>query len=169
MDVWRIAVRAIVAYLFALLLVRISGKRTVGQASPFDFTIAVVVGDLFDDVLWAEIAASQFVAAMGAIFLAAAIVEVASSRSARVYFLVNGTPRILLRDGSVDRRELRGSQLSIADLAHLLRLDGIGRDEWDTIRLGVMEHDHHLSALRHPWAEPIQRKDASAVERSAGS
>jgi uncharacterized membrane protein YcaP (DUF421 family) len=169
MDLWRIAVRAIVSYLFALLLVRISGKRTVGQASPFDFAIAVIVGDLFDDVVWAEVAASQFVAAMGAIFLAAAIVETASSRSTRVYFFVNGFPRILLRDGAEDLHALQRSQLSRADLEHLLRLDGIGQDEWNTVRLGIMEHDHHLSALLHSWAEPVQRKDAPAVARSVRS
>lgn len=169
MDLWRIAVRAIFAYLFALLLVRISGKRTVGQASPFDFTIAVIVGDLFDDLLWAEVGASQFVAAMGALFFAAAVVEVASSRSARVYFFVNGLPRIVLRDGAVDVRALRRDQLSDADLAHLLRLEGIGRGEWETVRLGVMEHDHHLSVLRHRSAAPVPRKDVSAVARSARS
>jgi uncharacterized membrane protein YcaP (DUF421 family) len=107
--------------------------------------------------------------AMGAIFLAAAIVETASSRSTRVYFFVNGFPRILLRDGAEDLHALQRSQLSRADLEHLLRLDGIGQDEWNTVRLGIMEHDHHLSALLHSWAEPVQRKDAPAVARSVRS
>lgn len=42
---------------------RLSGKRAVKQASVFDFTMALALGDLIDDVLWAEVAAAQFVTA----------------------------------------------------------------------------------------------------------
>jgi uncharacterized membrane protein YcaP (DUF421 family) len=159
----RIAIRALVAFAFALLLVRISGKRTVGQASPFDFTIAIILGDLFDDLLWAEVAASQFFVAMGSIFFAAAIVEVGSARSRRFFLLVNGIPSIVLRNGSADRRALRRDQLSVADLEHLLRQDGIGRDGWGDVGLGVLEHDHHLSVIRRRDAEPVPRKEADSV------
>jgi uncharacterized membrane protein YcaP (DUF421 family) len=48
-----------------LVIVRVSGKRTVKQGSPFDFTVALVLGDIFDDAVWAEVAMSQFVVACG--------------------------------------------------------------------------------------------------------
>jgi uncharacterized membrane protein YcaP (DUF421 family) len=65
MDPLRIAVRAAFAFLVLLLLVRVSGKRTVKQGSPFDFTVALILGDMFDDAVWAEVAMSQFVVACG--------------------------------------------------------------------------------------------------------
>jgi uncharacterized membrane protein YcaP (DUF421 family) len=65
MDPLRIAVRAAFGFLFLWLLVRVSGKRTVKRGSPFDFTVALILGDMFDDVVWAEVAASQFVVACG--------------------------------------------------------------------------------------------------------
>jgi uncharacterized membrane protein YcaP (DUF421 family) len=40
---------------------RLSGKRTVRQASPFAFTLSLVLGDMVDDLLWAEVNASVFV------------------------------------------------------------------------------------------------------------
>jgi uncharacterized membrane protein YcaP (DUF421 family) len=67
MDPLRIAIRAVFAYLTLLVLVRVSGKRTVKQGSPFDFTIALVLGDIFDDAVWAEVAISQFVVAASAL------------------------------------------------------------------------------------------------------
>ena len=65
MDPLRIVVRVVFAYVVLLVLVRVSGKRTVKQGSPFDFTVALILGDLVDDVLWAEVNASLFVIAAG--------------------------------------------------------------------------------------------------------
>jgi uncharacterized membrane protein YcaP (DUF421 family) len=65
MDPLRIAARAAFAFLVLLVLVRVSGKRTVKQGSPFDFTVALILGDMFDDAVWAEVAMSQFVVATG--------------------------------------------------------------------------------------------------------
>lgn len=69
MDLVRIAVRVVFAYVVLLALVRSSGKRTVKQGSPFDFTMALILGDMFDDAVWAEVPASQFVVACGALVL----------------------------------------------------------------------------------------------------
>ena len=167
MDLGRIAVRALFSYLVALALVRLSGKRVVAQATPFDFTIALVLGDLFDDLIWAEVPASQFVMAAGAIFLPAAAVEAASCRSGRFYDLVNGLPAVILREGKSVREEMRSERLSRPDLEHLLRLDGIGPENWERVRMGVVEHDHHLSVLLEPPAEPVQRRDESDVRSAA--
>jgi uncharacterized membrane protein YcaP (DUF421 family) len=67
MDPLRIAVRAIFAYVMLLALVRLTGKRTVKQGSPFDFTVALILGDMVDDAVWAEAAMSQFVVAASAL------------------------------------------------------------------------------------------------------
>jgi uncharacterized membrane protein YcaP (DUF421 family) len=69
-DPLRIAIRVVFAYLVLLALVRSSGKRTVKQGSPFDFTIALILGDMFDDAIWAEVAVSQFVVACGMLLIA---------------------------------------------------------------------------------------------------
>jgi uncharacterized membrane protein YcaP (DUF421 family) len=68
MDPLRIAVRAVFAYAFALVLARIAGHRTVKQLDVTSFVVTVVMGDLFDDFFWAEVAASQFVVALSSLF-----------------------------------------------------------------------------------------------------
>lgn len=69
MDPLRIAVRAAFAYVILAAFVRLSGKRTVKHASPFDFTVALIIGDMVDDVLWAEVNASSFVVATAVLFM----------------------------------------------------------------------------------------------------
>jgi uncharacterized membrane protein YcaP (DUF421 family) len=80
MDPLRIAVRVLFAYVVLLVLVRQSGKRAVKHGSPFDFAVSLVLGDMVDDVLWAEVAASEFVVAAGALFAIHTAVDMARFR-----------------------------------------------------------------------------------------
>ena len=163
MDLWQIAVRAIIAYIYLFFTTRASGKRTIGQATPFDFIVSLIVGDLVDDALWAEVSMAKFGAAVGSIFICDAIDKILASQFAWFHRLVNGLPTIVLRDGVEDRKELKREQLSIDDLTHLCRLHGLGIEKWNEIRLGLFERDHSVATLPPNWAEPAQRKDAAAV------
>lgn len=62
MDLARIVVRVLFAWVFVQALVRLSGKRTVKQADILSFVVAVILGDMFDDLFWAEVGGAEFVA-----------------------------------------------------------------------------------------------------------
>jgi uncharacterized membrane protein YcaP (DUF421 family) len=63
MDPLRVFVRCAFALLVLLALVRLSGKRTLRHGDAFEFTIALVLGDIVDDAIWAEVPLSKFVVA----------------------------------------------------------------------------------------------------------
>ena len=81
MDPLRIVIRVLVAYVVLLVLVRLSGKRTVKQAGPFDFTIALVLGDIVDDFAWAEVTAAQFIVAAVTLVLTHTMLDLARYRA----------------------------------------------------------------------------------------
>jgi uncharacterized membrane protein YcaP (DUF421 family) len=156
MDPWRIAVRAVVAYVYLLIATRASGKRVVSQATPFDFVVALILGDLIDDFLWAEVSLAKFAAAVGSLISLDLLVKLGAYHSLRFSHLVNGTPTAVLRDGTELGDELRKEQLNEADLAHLLRLEGI--DKWEDVHLALVERDHEASVIRTPGAEPATKE-----------
>jgi len=158
MDLWRVAVRAFVAYVYLLVMTRASGKRVISQATPFDLMVSLIVGDLIDDALWAEVSMAKFGAAAGTIVLLELFVEMAAFRWRWFYRLVSGTPRVILRDGVEDRDALRREQLNEDDVAHLMRLDGF--DDWSEIQLAIIERDHEASVIRCRGAEPATKADA---------
>lgn len=160
MDLWRIAIRALVAYVYLMVTTRSSGKRVISQATPFDFVVSLIIGDLIDDLMWAEVSLPKFGAAVSSIFLCDAVVKIGAFHSTPFMHLVNGIPRVILRDGVKDQKALRREQLNELDLAHLLRLDGIDRDKWDDVHLGLLERDHQASVVLKPGAEPAKQKDA---------
>jgi uncharacterized membrane protein YcaP (DUF421 family) len=69
MDPLRLIVRIVFAYTVALLFVRITGHREIKHTDIQTFIVSLIIGDLFDDVIWLEIPASQFVAAVASLFL----------------------------------------------------------------------------------------------------
>lgn len=68
MDPLRIVIRVLFAYLVALVLVRIAGHREIKQVDIHSFIVALIMGDLFDDLFWLEVSAAQFVVALGTLF-----------------------------------------------------------------------------------------------------
>lgn len=162
MDLGRIAVRALIAYVYLLVTTRASGKRVVSQATPFDLLVSLILGDLIDDALWGEVSLAKLAAAAGTICLCDLIVKFAAHHSDAFLRLVDGHPTPVLRDGVEDRDALRREQLNEDDLAHLLRLQGV--DDRKDVHLALVECDHELSVIRRPGAEPAQKKDAERVK-----
>ena len=83
MDPFRIGLRSLAAYLILLCLLRVAGKRTVKQGSPFDFVLALIVGDLIDDAIWAEVPLAQFVVASATLLLMKLLMTLRQATSAR--------------------------------------------------------------------------------------
>lgn len=69
MDPLRIVIRAAFAFVFLLALLRLSGKRTVAQGFALDFILALILGDMVDDLIWAEVSGGAFVAGVGTLFV----------------------------------------------------------------------------------------------------
>jgi uncharacterized membrane protein YcaP (DUF421 family) len=83
MDPLRIAVRAAFAFVFLLVMVRLSGKHTVKQGTTFDFVLALILGDMIDDLLWAEVSGATFVVAVTALVSADLAAGAAASGAPR--------------------------------------------------------------------------------------
>jgi uncharacterized membrane protein YcaP (DUF421 family) len=69
-DLLRIAARVLFAYATILVLLRVAGKRSVKQGDMTSFVVALIVGDMFDDVFWGEAEAAQFVIGAGTLIFA---------------------------------------------------------------------------------------------------
>ena len=69
MDPLRILARVLFAYVTLLIMMRAGGKRLVRHASPLDFALSVVLGDMIDDLLWAEVDTSVFVVGAGVLVM----------------------------------------------------------------------------------------------------
>ena len=82
MDPLRIVARVVFSYVVLMIMVRVSGKRLIRHASPYDFTLTLILGDMVDDLLWGEVDASVFVVAAGMLVMIHVGVELVQLRAA---------------------------------------------------------------------------------------
>ena len=63
MDPFRMVVRCLMVYVVLLLLLRLAGKRTIRQGTAFDLVLSLILGDLVDDAILAEVPIAEYVVA----------------------------------------------------------------------------------------------------------
>ena len=69
MDLTATAVRALVAYVVLLILVRATGKASIRHGTAFQFVLALIVGDMVDGVIVAEVGLAKFLVGVVALFV----------------------------------------------------------------------------------------------------
>ncbi|MDX1947309.1 MAG: DUF421 domain-containing protein [Pirellulaceae bacterium] len=148
---WHFIVRAVIVYLFLLVLLRLTGKRQVGQLAPFDLVLLLVLSNGVqnsmnggDNSITAGIILSLTLVALntGVGWLA--------FRSKRLERLIEGRPIILIHDGKIDHEAMNHMQMTTHELDAALRAAGCsGPTE---VRFAVLENTGSISVI--PWQHP---------------
>src|SRR5918995_2999002 len=134
-----IALRAVVAYVFLLALVRVSGKRLVSEATGMEFVLAIMIGDLIDDAVLATVPFAQLIVAAGTLTILQLIIAILAMLNLRVWRLIEGEPPIVLRNGIPRRDAMRKERMSRKEIASLLRQAGISAARWAEIKRARVE------------------------------
>ena len=146
MPWWAFVLRACVVYFVLLVMIRASGKRTMGQFTPFDMLLVVLLGNAVQNALL-----GQDTSVGGGLLLASTLlvlnwlVGLVSARSARMEALVEGVPVLLARDGKVYKEVLRRELISRADFDKAMRESGI--EDIEDIRMAVLETNGHITLV----------------------
>jgi uncharacterized membrane protein YcaP (DUF421 family) len=162
-DLLGIALRILVIYLYALFILRLSGKRSVGSLSALDLLVGLIVGDMFDDVIWAEIALAQGLVGMTTVVLLHSLVAWASWKSRGVDQLVNSTPTPVVKNGKMLAGNLQRERTPAPDVEMSMRLKG--EDKLEEIQEACWEHSGNLSLRKFEAAKPVQKRDLAALRK----
>lgn len=155
MPWWEFVLRATAVYVVVLVMVRLSGKRTVGQFTPFDLLVVVLLGTAVQNSLIGE-----DTSLLGGLILAATLLSLnwtvgkLSARSQRFHRMVEGKPVILVHHGHLFRDELARQSMSEEDFAIARRSAGYAT--LGDIALAVLESSGEITFVRR------KERDASA-------
>ncbi|NEK86752.1 DUF421 domain-containing protein [Blastococcus saxobsidens] len=145
-DLGRIIAIGLSAYVTVVVILRLSGKRTLAKLNAFDLVVTVALGStlatilLSSDVSWTEGALALAVLA-SAQFLVAWL----TTRWPRFRNVVTSRPTLVLRDGEPLADALREQRLSMDELRQAVRASGSG--DLSSIAAVVLESDGSLSVV----------------------
>ena len=156
MSMWTVAVpvcelvfRAFVVYGFLLVLLRLTGKRQVGQLAPFDLVLLLVLSNAVQNSMNAGDNSL-----VGGLISAATLVGLnygigyATFRNKKLEALVEGQPEIIIHNGKVYEGVMRRAQLTHHELNAALRQAGCTCPE--EVLAAVLENNGSISVVPVP-------------------
>ena len=143
---WEFIVRAAIVYLVLLLMVRVTGKRTVGQFTPFDLIVVMLLSEAVSNALHGgdESVGAGLIVAATLVLLDVAFALV-TSRSRKADAVIQGSPVLVGRDGVIYDDVLRRQRVPRADVEKALR----GADcDIEDMRMAILEADGNINVMK---------------------
>jgi uncharacterized membrane protein YcaP (DUF421 family) len=123
-----IVIRATVIFVALYLLVRLLGKRELAQLTPFELIVLVVTGDLIQQgVTHNDFSLTGSILAVATFAFWASVLSWTTYLSRRAERVLDGIPRVIIRDGQLLGDNVRRDRLTTAEIESEMRLAGIPR------------------------------------------
>ena len=141
---WHFVLRATAIYVLVTVLMRVSGKRAVGQFTPFDLILVILIGNAVQNGINGGDNSLTGAFVMAATLIALNwLVAFGSARSMRFRHLVEGRATVLARDGKVFADVLRKQLVAESDFRKAMRQSGCEREA--NIKLAILETNGHIT------------------------
>src|SRR5436309_10402521 len=151
-----IAARTAVIYGVVLIGVRISGKREVGQMTPFDLTLLLLISNAVQNAMTGpDTSLLGGVVAAGTLLVLNYFVAELSGANRRFRRFVQGQPALLVHDGQVIASHMAKEHVSMDELQRALREHGI--NSYHDVALAVLEVDGSISCLKYDEIQPTAK------------
>ncbi len=159
----RVLVVGICAYAGLVLILRISGKRTLSKMNAFDFVVTVALGSTLATVfLSKDVALAEGLFALGLLVGLQWLVAWLAVRSAAWRKLIKSEPRLLALRGEINQNALRSERISEEEVYSALR--SAGHASLAEVEAVVLETDGSFSVIKSSPA----RRDVPALRRLRG-
>ena len=149
----QIALRTGVIYLVVLIGVRLCGKREVGQMTPFDLTLLLLLSNSVQNAMTGpDTSLIGGVVAASTLLLLNYLVGTLSGSSRRFRRVVQGEPSLLIHDGKAIESHMAKEHVSMDELQRALREHGICNVH--DVALAVLEVDGSISCMKYDEIKP---------------
>lgn len=149
--------RATFVYVFLLVVVRLLGKREIGNTSAFDLIVALILGEVVDEIIYGDVTILQGVTAIVVVGVWHIVNSWASYKSDFIDKLTGAVPTVLVKNGQIQHKNLARERLNENELFSELRMMGV--DNVKEVKQATLEPNGKISVLQADWAKPVQRQD----------
>ena len=139
-------IRSVVVYLFLLVAFRFTGKRQVGQLTPFDLVVLLIISNVVQNAVIGNdnSLGGGLIGAVTILALNYAVAGIAY-RSKRARRMLEAQPTLLIHNGRILHENLRRERITLDELLAALRRSGVV--EPAHVRLAVLEENGAISVI----------------------
>ena len=141
---WELIARSLIVYIFLLALIRVTGKRQVGQLAPFDLILLLVLSNAVQNAMNGgdNSVLAGIISAVTLVSLNYAI-GYATFRNKRFEALIEGRPQLLIHNGKLYKDVMEQQRLTQHELDSALRRQGVS--DIGHIRMAMIENNGDIT------------------------
>lgn len=142
-------VRSIILYIIVLVVMRLMGKREIGQLQPFELAIAIMIADLAS-VPMSEVGIPIIngIIPIFGLLLMHLIISYMNLKSMKMRGLICGKPSILIYRGKINENVMRKERFTINELQERLRANNI--NDIGDVEYAILETSGQVSVIEKP-------------------
>lgn len=142
-----IILRSALIYVFIFIILRLGGKRTVGEMTTFDLVLLLIISEatqqaLLDD----DRSITGGMLAITTLVFIDIVVSLLSNKSKKLDMLLSGVPLIVVKDGKPLMERIKKSRLQVEDILEAGRKSQ-GLESLEQIKYAVLEKDGVISII----------------------
>lgn len=150
--------RSIFLYILVLIVMRLMGKREIGQLQPFEFVIALMIADLAaTPIANSGIPITNGIIPILGLLFMNLLISVLNMKSMNIRKILCGKPTILIYRGKIDEKKLKKERLTINELQERLRENNISN--LGDVEYAILETSGQISVIQKPSKRQIIPED----------
>jgi uncharacterized membrane protein YcaP (DUF421 family) len=142
---WQMSIRAVLIFIFGLVLIRLLGRRVFGQQNPLDIVVAVVMGSSLSRTLTGNAPFFSTLAAITALLVFFWLLEHAAARWRLLGRLAKGEAVSLVRDHQFNAKAMRLWGVTEDDIAEAARASG--NPDVGAVRDAMLERSGRINTI----------------------
>ncbi|CAA7602907.1 Protein of unknown function DUF421 [Acididesulfobacillus acetoxydans] len=162
-----VVVRTLILYALVVLVLRLLGKRQIGQLQPFELVVVIMISELAavpsEDV---GIPLVSGIVPILVLLLAGATLSYFSLKSEKARAILCGTPTVLIDKGRIVERELERNRYNLSDLLEQLRLKNVPNVA--DVEYAILETNGEVSVIPKAEKRPSIPEDFQISPKDEG-
>ena len=160
-------VRAIILYIIVLIVMRLMGKREIGQLQPFELAISIMIADLASlPMTETGVPISNGIIPILGLLVMHLVISMLNMKSTKIREIICGKPSILIFRGKVDEKVLKKERFTINELEERLRDNNIFNI--GDVEYAVLETSGQVTVIPKPNKRPTTPEDFNIESKYEG-
>lgn len=141
--------RAILLYIIVLIVMRLMGKREIGQLQPFELAISIMIADLASIPMTdTGVPISNGIIPILGLLVMHLLISVINLKSIKAREIICGKPRILIYRGRIDEKALKKERFTINELEERLRGNNVVN--LGDVEYAILETSGNITVIQKP-------------------
>ena len=159
--------RAIILYIIVLIVMRLMGKREIGQLQPFELAISIMIADLASiPMTETGVPISNGIIPILGLLVMHLIISIINMKSIKGREIICGKPRILVYRGKIDEKALKKERFTINELEERLRANNV--INLGDVEYAILETSGQVTVIQKPEKRTTIPEDFSIIPEYEG-